>query len=336
MRNLFHSWMPALFAIIIALLAGGGLMALFGYHPVIAYVALFDGAFGSLYGLSETCVKTCPLLITGLGVALAFRCGVWNIGADGQFLVGATLAAWLGVAGSGLPGWILYPVIIIFSFMAGGIWAGVASVLKATRGVSEVIGTIMLNFIALYCVSFAVHGPLMEAKKQFPQSDAVAESVQLSRFLPPTRLHTGVLYALIAAGLLYIILFRTTFGYRIRAVGLNPTASAYAGIDVPFHIIAAMGVSGGLAGCAGVVELLGVTYRLYGDFSPGYGYTAIAVALLGNLHPFGVILAALLFGALNAGAGAMQRTAGVSAVMVSVIQAIMIFTLVGYKALQNK
>jgi simple sugar transport system permease protein len=202
--------------------------------------------------------------------------------------------------------------------------------------VNEVIGTIMLNFVALYTVSFVVHGPLMEAKKQFPQTDAVTESVQLVRLFPPTRLHTGFFYALLTACVLYVLLFRTTFGYRIRAVGLNPTASRYAGINVPFHIIAAMGVSGGLSGFAGAIELLGVTYRLYEDFSPGYGYTAIAVALLGNLHPFGVILAALLFGALNAGAGAMQRTAGVSAVMVSIIQAVVIFALVGYRSLQNR
>ncbi len=318
-------------AVVSALIVNGIIIHLSGQSPTAAFEALLDGAFGSRYSLSETLLKTCPLLFTGLAVALAFRCGVWNIGAEGQLYMGALSAAWIGTSISSTPGFILLPLILLVSFISGGLWAGIAAILKIKRGVQEVISTIMLNFVAIQIASWAVHGPLMEKAGKFPQSDAVYEAARLSRIAPPTRLHAGVILALVLACFAYFLLYKTVLGYRIRSVGLNPQAARYAGIKVEQNILLTMLISGGLAGIAGAVELVGLTYRLYEKFSPGYGYTAIAVALLGRLNPIGVIFSSFLFGAMNAGAGNMQRAAGVSSVMVYVIQATIIFFVVGYE-----
>lgn len=311
-----------------AFLVGGAIIQLAGYDAFKALGALMVGAFGSVYGLGETVVRSCPLLLTGLAVSFAFRCGIWNIGAEGQFLMGALMAAWVAPTVSGWGGVFGTASVMAVSLVAGGTWGALAAGLKVWRNVQEVISTIMLNFIAIQLIGFAVHGPLMETAAQFPQTDPVAQTLRLTRGLAPTRIHTGILVGLLTAGLLYVLLFRTAFGYRIRAVGLNPDAAHAAGIDVSRSTIAAMGVSGAIAGLAGAVELTGVTFRLYEDFAGGYGYTAIAVALLGRLHPGGVLLTALLFGALETGASAMQRAAGVSAVLVYVIQALILLFVV--------
>jgi simple sugar transport system permease protein len=299
-----------------------------GYDAVLALGALLKGAAGSPYSVGETFLRSCPLLLTGLAVSFAFRCGVWNIGAEGQLLMGALATAWAAPLCASWPPYAGTCAALTFGSIAGALWGGLAALLKVRRRVQEVISTIMLNFVAIQLVSYAVHGPLMEDAGQFPQTNPVAAGLRLVRWLTPTRLHTGVVLAVVLTGIMYIVLFRTVFGYRVRAVGLNVTAARAAGIDVPGTIIAAMCVSGGLAGLAGAVELTGVTYRLYEDFAGGYGYTAIAVALLGRLHPWGVLLAALLFGALETGASGMQRAANVSSVLVYVIQALILLFVV--------
>lgn len=329
--KVFRQWA---FPLLIPLIAIGGAFAvsgliiqIAGYDAIRAIGALIAGAAGSSYSLGETVVRSCPLLLTGLAVSFAFRCGIWNIGAEGQFLMGALIAAWVApaVAWTGIMG---LAAVLTAGMVAGAAWGALAAGLKVWRNIQEVITTIMLNFVAIQLVSFAVHGPLMEDAGQFPQSNPVAETLRLSRFLTPTRIHTGIIMAILLAVAVYVTLFRTTFGYRIRAVGLNPGAARAAGIGVPQSMIAALCVSGAIAGLAGAVELTGVTYRLYEEFAGGYGYTAIAVALLGRLHPAGVVLTALLFGALETGASAMQRTAGVSAVLVYVIQALILLFVV--------
>ena len=307
-----------------------------GYNAITALGALLDGAVGSRYSLAETFLRSCPLLLTGLAVSFAFRCGVWNIGAEGQFLAGALLVAWVVPLCDGWPGFPATPFLLTLGFAAGAIWGGFAGYLKVERHVQEVISTIMLNFVAIQLVSYAVHGPLMEVAGQFPQTDPVTDNIRLTRWLPPTRLHTGVIMAVFCAGLLYVTLFRTVFGYRVRAVGLNAEAARTAGINTPVTVVQAMCVSGGIAGLAGAVELTGVTYRLYDQFAGGYGYTAIAVALLGRLHPVGVVFAALLFGALETGANGMQRSAGVSAVLVYVIQALILLFVVGATVYESR
>lgn len=319
-----------LIAIFGAFITSGLLIQVAGYDALRALTALFNGAFGNAYSLAETGIRSCPLLLSGLAVMLAFRCGFWNIGVEGQFLIGALMTAWTAPFFIGWTPYLAWPMILFSGVFAGALWGAVAGILKVNRQVQEVISTIMLNFIAIQMVSFAVHGPLMEDAGQFPQTDLVTASLRLTRWFPPTRLHSGILVALIIGILVYILLFRTVIGYRIRAVGMNAVAARAAGIPVSKTIIMTICLSGGVAGLAGAIELTGVTYRLYDQFGGGYGYTGIAVALLGRLHPGGVVLSAILFGVLETGANAMQREANVSAVLVYVIQAlILLFVLVG-------
>jgi len=304
-----------------------------GSDPIAALGALLGGAVGDRYAVADTMLKTCPLLFTGLAVAIAFRAGVWNIGAEGQLLVGALAATAIGSAASALPPPL--PVICALGagVLAGAAWGGLAALLRVTRNVSEVIGTIMLNFIALRLVGWAVHGPLMEQAARYPQSDLLPAAALLPTLVG--RVHAGTLLAVLAAIAIWIVLFRTTVGFRWRAVGANPRAAAVQGFEPNRALVSVMLTSGALAGAAGAIEVLGVTGRLYGQFSAGHGYTAIAVALLARLHPGGVVMAATLFGALAAGAGAMQRVAGVSAVFVSVVQAVTIFTVLALEAVRS-
>ena len=318
---------PSVLALAIALAISALVIALAGANPLLALAALADGALGSGDGWSEVAVRTCPLLLTGLAVTIAFRAGVWNIGAEGQLLIGAIAVAWLGTHLASAPMWVAIPVGLSTAAAGGALWAAIAGVLKTERGVDEVISTIMLNFLALGIVGYLVHGPLMEAAGTYPQSDAVAMSVRLPRLVAGYRVHAGVFVAIAAAGFAHLLLFRTKLGFAMRAGGLNPIAARLAGLPTTGALLASLAVSGALAGMAGGIEVSAVTFKLYEQFSPGYGFTAIAVAMLGRLHPAGVVLAALLFGALDVGSAAMQRSAGVSAVLVSVIQATVILSL---------
>lgn len=295
-----------------------------GADPREAAIALARGSLQGSYSIAETLIRTCPLLLAGLGVAVAFRAGVWNIGAEGQLYMGALAVVWLADGLGALP----YPVGIALALgaaaAAGAAWASIAAVLRAYRGVQEVISTIMLNFIAVQVVAWAVHGPLRESTRQFPYSDHLPDSLMLSRLLSPTRLHSGVIIALAATALVWLFLFRTVAGFKIRAAGSAPAAALHAGISPRKVVLQAMAASGALAGIAGAVELMGITGILFEEFSPGYGYTAIAVALVGRLNPLFVLPSALLFGGLQAGASAMQRDAGVNSVLVYLIQGIIL------------
>jgi ABC-type uncharacterized transport system permease subunit len=299
--------------------------------PVIAiFVALLNGAGGDCYRFSETLVKTCPLLLTGLSVALALHAGLWNIGAEGQLLMGALAVAWFGQYAAAFPQTLAVALLCITAMLGGALWAGAATLLKNTRGVNEVISTIMLNFIASGVVSYCVHGPLKESTAQYPQTDPLPAAAQLPRLLPPTRLHLGIVFSLVAAICVQVLLRYTKVGFKLRACGANATAARFAGIAVNRQIGLTFALSGALAGLAGGVEVSGITYRIYEKFSPGYGFTAIAVALVGQRSPLGVVGAALFFGALEAGSGSIQRAVGVSSVLVSVIQAVVVFFLAAY------
>jgi ABC-type uncharacterized transport system permease subunit len=322
---------PAVGALLLALGICALVILLAGGDPWSALCALSEGAFGSPDGWSEVAVKTCPLLFTGLAVAVAFRTGVWNIGGEGQLLVGAIAMAWLGSRPIALLGRLELPIALGAAALAGGIWAGMAGLLKTRRGVNEIISTIMLNFVALGAVGYLVHGPLMEAAGRYPQTDPVVAAMRLSRFVHAYRVHTGLGIALAAALASYLLLFRSVLGYQLRAVGWNPEAARLAGIRIDRCIGISLFISGALCGLAGGIEVSAVTFRLYERFSPGYGFTAIAVALLGRLHPGGVVLAAVLFGALQAGSNSMQRVAGISSVLVSIIQATVIFSLIVFE-----
>ena len=292
-----------------------------------ALLALWDGAFGSSYAIwSATLVRSAPLLLLGLGVALAFRAGVLNIGAEGQFLLGAISATALaqGVGGD-LRGVVMIPLMAVVGAAAGAGWAGIAAWLRHRFGVLEVISTIMLNFVALATISWMVRGPLQEPTRIYPQSAEIAHAAQWPFLIPGQRLHLGFVLGLLACVIAWVVLTRTATGFRIRAVGASPSAATSAGgIDVTRTVTRVFLVSGACAGLAGAAEVGGVTWALYEGISPGYGYTAIAVALLARLHPGWIIGSAIFFGALEAGASAMQRDAGIPSVVVQVIVAVII------------
>jgi len=317
----------AVVPVAIGVVVAGGSVALLGYSPVEALRALLAGALGSGAALTATLLKATPLLLTGLAVALCFRCGVWNIGAEGQLYVGALLAT--GVATRlwpEAPGAIGVPALLLASALGGALWAGIAGALRAGRGVSEVISTILLNFVALQLVSLAVHGSLQESTGAYPQSDAFAAGFRLPAL---GRLHLGIPLAFGLALASGYLLFRTAIGFRMRAVGLSPAAARFAGIAPDRQLVLTLAGAGALAGVAGGIEVAGVTGRLFETLSPGYGYTAIAVALLARLHPLAVIPSALFFGVLEAGGGAMQRIAGVPAVATDVVKGVVILLSIG-------
>jgi len=306
------------------------LLRAMGFAASPAIAALFQGSLGSSYAISSgTLVRATPLILTGLSVAIAFRAGIFNIGAEGQLLAGAAAAT----AVSLLPAlshsrW--NPLIALaIGAIAGGVWAGIAALLRVRFHVLEVISTILLNFVALYLVAYLVRGPLQEPLHIYPQSSTIEPVARLPRLFPASRLHAGFLIAIVAALAAWWIVRVTAAGFRLRAVGANPDAARVAGeIDVARTTTRAFIVSGAIAGLAGAIEVTGVTFALYENISPGYGYTGIAVALLARLDAGGVIASGLLFGALEAGASAMQRDAGVPAVVVSIVEAIIILGLI--------
>ncbi len=325
-------------SVALAVAAGSLLMWLSGYDPAAAFAALYKGSFGSPKAFGDTILRATPLIFTGLAVAYGFRAGLFNIGAEGQLFLGGLAATWIGLSLAGTPWVVLVPVMLVASMLAGASWAFVPAILKARIGAHEVITTMMFTYIGRYLVSWLVLGPL-KAEGQIPQSRAVGVEAQLPRlqslFSPETvdavpflalgRAHLGIVAAVIAAVAVWLILKYTILGYENRAVGFNPWASETAGISVQGTTVKALCISGGLAGLAGSVEVMGVHHRLFDQFSSGFGFTGIAVALLAKNHPLGVIPAALLFGALSAGASTMQFEAGVPQKIILIIQALVIF-----------
>ncbi len=309
-----------------------GAFLLSGHDPLDALAALVRGAFGSMDRfVSITLVRSVPLILTGLAVAVAFRAGIWNIGAEGQLYAGAAAAVWIGLSLEGVPGVLAVPLVLAVAGLLGGLWAVVPAWLRVRVGVNEVISTLLMNFVAIYLAAWLVHGPLQESRGVFPQSDPIAASARLPALVPGSRLHVGFVLALLVAAALAWGFKHTAVGLRVRAVGRAPAAASVSGRMRSTRILwATLVFSGLVAGLAGGVEVSGVTFALYENLSPGYGYTAIAVALLGGLRPWGVVLAAVGFGALEAGASAMQREAAVPAVWVDVITALVILAVVAF------
>jgi general nucleoside transport system permease protein len=316
-RGLVLALLPGLVALASAVVLAAALSLAAGADPVVAVTALVQGSVGSITSVTQTLVRTTPLILTGIAVMVGFQSGVFNIGAEGQFLAGALVATAIGVGFEPFFGQAV--VALLSGALAGALWASMAAALRIGRGVHEVITTILLNFIALYLVSWAVEGPLQEASGNYPQSDRLASTALLWR-LPATRVHAGVVLAFATAAIAGLVMSRTRLGLRLRASGLNPVASRFAGFPVTRDLAVAFAFSGALAGLAGAVEVAGVTGRLFERIASGYGYTAIAIALLGGLRAPGVVAAALFFAALSTGAGAMERSAGVSSVMVLAVQ----------------
>jgi len=320
-------------AVVAAFLAGAILIAAVGVNPLTAYAALFEAALGSRNGLAETLVRTVPLALCGLGIALAFRGGVFNVGAEGQLFLGGTAAATVGVAGAGWPGFLLLPAMAFAAMLAGALWSGLAAWLKLRFRADELITTIMLNYVAIHLVSFLLHGPLKDPNSALAQTARLSGDARLPVLLAGTRLHAGILIVLIAVVLAHLFLWKRTNGFRLRVVGINPRAAENAGINVRAMVLLGFLVCGALAGLAGFAEVAGVQRRMIENLSPGFGYTAIIVALLGSTNPIGVFSAAFLFAALQIGATTMESAAGVPGTLTTVIQSLVVLFLIGRPAL---
>ncbi|MDX2097827.1 MAG: ABC transporter permease [Leptolyngbyaceae cyanobacterium bins.59] len=319
-RSLAQSFLAPLFAIVAALLVGAGLIALAGVSPWKAYTVLLTESLADYYGFCNTLTKMAPLLLAGLSVLVALKAGQFNIGAEGQIYMGGLGSAIVGLSLAGLPALIHLPLALAGGFLLGGVWGLIPGYLKAVRGVNEVITTLLLNYVAVNFVSYLVAGPMQEPGAPTPYSRLLAPSAQLPIILPQSQAHVGVLLSLGVAGILWVILSRSPLGYQIETVGQNPIAARYAGLSVPRTIMAVMALAGGLAGLAGSGEVMGLKYRLFEKFSPGYGFDAIAIALLSRGSVGGVVLTSLFFGALRGGANVMQRSAGVPVTVVYAIQ----------------
>lgn len=319
-------------AVFMALVIGAVIMMATSVAPATilrSFVGMADGSVGSINAISETLTASIPLVLAGLGIGLAFRAGLFNIGAEGQMVIGGLAAAIASFSITGLPMAIHMPLVLIIGLIFGGIYAAIAGFLRAATGAHEVISTIMLNLISFRLLDYLLRQPFIQKEgRSDPISKAVLDTAELPRLLsfidPNLRLHLGLFLMLGAVALVYWLLFRSKLGFAFRISGENPDAARYAGIRAGMTIVIAMAIAGGLAGLAGAAQVTGVLGRATPGFTAGIGFDAIAVALLGRSHPVGILLAGILFGALEAGGRQMQVDAGVSIDMISIIQALII------------
>lgn len=321
------------FATLAALAVGALMLLALGANPLEAFGALIEGAFGSQNALADTVVKATPLLLVGLGICISFRGNVINIGGEGQMIIGALMATALGLAFPDWPGFLMIVAAMLVGFLGGAVWGGIPGLLKAYFNVNEILTTIMMNAIAVQLMNFLLSGPMIDpvqASKasKIPQTARLSTAFDLPRLIP-TRLHLGALIAVVLAFLVYILLWRTVSGYRIRAVGQNPFASRYAGIDVKKQIVLALLLSGAFAGLAGAIQVYGINHRMITDgsatgFTGSAGFNGIVAALFGQLHPLGTIPASFLFGALLVGANKLQRVMQVPSAFITTLNGLVV------------
>ena len=332
LNRILEALLPLL-AVPVAFLVGAIMLLALGANPLTAYGALISAGFGDVSGITQTLTKATPLLLVGLGVCIAFRGGIINIGGEGQILMGALATTAVAIGFRDVSGWILLPLCLIVGALAGGVWGGIPGILKARLGVNEILSTVMMNAIAVQLSNFLLRGPMIdpaqiEAGTRIAQSALLPRSVWLPKLVPSTLLNAGAVIALVMAVLVYIFLWRTTIGYRIRAVGLNASAARYAGIRVPYYQAISLRLGGAFAGLAGAIEVMGVQHRMLEGLSGGYGFSGIVVALFGSLHPLGAIPAAILFGGLLVGADGMQRSVQVPSALVSTLLGLVVLLVV--------
>ncbi|MCK4542444.1 MAG: ABC transporter permease [Spirochaetales bacterium] len=296
------------------LLAGGNLWK--------AYSTLIYGALGTRFNLLETFVKASPLILTGLAVSFAFRARFWNIGAEGQLLAGAVAATWAGVYFTWLPSFLLLPVVIIMGFAAGGLWAAVPAFLKTRLKVDDVVTTLLLNYVMIHIMGALLFGPMQEPGSSWPRSPEIMQGAFYPVLLARSRFHFGIPMAFLMVLVIWFINTKTVFGYQAKGVGVNIRAARFGGINTGRVILKTALISGGLAGLAGVGEVCAIQYHLLMEISPGYGYTGIVIAMLGNLHPVGVALVAFFFSIINVGAQTMGRMTGVPTYIVGVMEGV--------------
>lgn len=320
----------ALFA---ALLSGAVLFLLAGANPLQAYFVMFTKPLNGVFGLTEILVRATPLMIVALGIAISFRSGILNIGGEGQILIGAIIGAAVALYLPAMPKHLHLTLIFAASFLGGAVWGGIAGWMRAYFAVNEILSTVMLNYIAIQVYTFLIRGPMIDPQEikygtGVPQTAALPRELWLEKLIPGARLHTGIILAVMLAVFVYLFLWKTPIGYRMRAVGAEVKASKYAGINVPKYLFLAMFLSGGFSGLAGAVEVCGVHHRGLESISAGYGFSGIVVALFGALHPLGIIPASILFGLLIIGADMMQRSVEVPASIIMAIQGLIILALV--------
>ena len=336
LRTALRSALLPVVAVLAALLVGAMLMVAAGASPLLAYGSLFRQALTTYFGFADTLTKTTPLLLVSLGVLVALRAGQFNLGGEGQIYMGGLGSLLVGLALPGLPLVVHLHLALLGGFGFGAAWGAIAGYLKVARGLNEVLTTLLLNYVAQNLISYLVNGPLKADNAPSPFSDLVAESARLPPILPKTQAHAGIFLGLALAVLLTLAFALSAWGYRVDAVGQNPTAARYAGIPVDRTILGVMALSGGLAGLAGSSEVLGLKYRLFEGFSPGYGFDAVAIALLSRGNPAAVIVTAFFFGILRSGANVMQRSASVPVSIIYAIQGLTVLFVAISLAIEEK
>lgn len=321
-------------AVLLSLAIGAVLIVDEGEDPISAYAILFSSVFRNPVNFGEAVIKALPIAFTGLAVVVAYRCGTFNLGAEGQLIIGAAGCIWFATRFSDLPVPVVILCCLVIGAIMGALWGLLPGILKARFGINEIITTILMNYVATYLVSWLVNGPLQEASRHNPQTDAIEKCFRLPILVDTTRIHLGVVFLILLSAVIYYYLFYTAGGFRMRAVGLNRDAAAYSGISIRTNILKAMLLSGAIAGFGGAVEILGVQFRLIEGFGAGYGFDGVAMALIGQLQPFGVLIVSLLFGILRTGANSMQRLSGIPVSVIDVIQALIIFFVVSAGSIQ--
>lgn len=320
---------------VLGLLIGAVLIVIAGADPWTAYSELARGAFGGKRQIQETILRSTPLLIMGLGMAVAFRARVWNIGGEGQFLIGALFGAFIGLTFPELPSPLLLVLMVLAGVLGGVVWAFIPGLLKVKRGMSEIITTLMLNYIAILLIEYLARGPMQDPDSYLPESAKLIQAARLPVILG-NRIHVGVLIAVLLVPVILYLLWNTPLGFRLRAVGSKQSVAKYAGINVNGSILFAIMFSGALCGLAGLIEVSTYHYRLKGSVASGYGFTAILVALLGRMHPVGVMFAAVFFAALDVGAQSMHALYGLPITLADAIRAIIVLSVLAADSLARR
>jgi general nucleoside transport system permease protein len=342
-RSRTAEFLVPILSVVLALIFAGFLLLLFGANPIETYAAMARGAFGARYNISETLVKAIPLMLTGLAVGVAFRMLFWNIGAEGQLVWGAIAATWVALFlpdyVGGLPGWSFIPLMILAAFLAGAMWGLIPAVMKAYLRVNEIITTLMLNYVALLWMQYLYTGPWKDPRGfGFPGTAQFPREVWLPRLAPELglgRVHYGLIIAIVAAVVIWLLLSRTKWGLEVKVIGKNPEAARYAGMDIARNIVLVMIISGGLAGLAGYSQVAGVAFRLQSGIAVGDGFTAIIVAWLAKLNPWSILLVSILMAGLSTGGDQLQIAMGLPAAVAGILQGSILFFVLGADVFVN-
>ncbi|MFC3393756.1 ABC transporter permease [Brenneria rubrifaciens] len=326
MNNLLR-WLHSLrmvWAVFASFALGSLLILATGHNPFEAYAALFRGAFFDYYGLADTLIKMCPMLLTGLAVIIPMRCGLLNVGGEGQIYIGGLAAAAVALYLPALPTGLHLLLCLLAGMIGGGLWGAIPGYLRAARGINEVIVTLLMNYVGINIVSYFAGGPMMQEGAPYPYSNEISENLWLPIFLPNTDTHIGVIIAAVLSTIIFWVLRYTTVGFALAAVGKSPKAAQYAGMSIPRHVIGSMIAGGAIAGLAGAIEVIGVKYRLYHLFSPGYGYDGIVVAFMASLNPLLAMLSAFFLAGLSTGAQYMQRAIGLDVTAIEALRGLIV------------